>query len=508
MIPITVKNRPFASDLITGLMLPDGIFETSLGKMNLNAHFENSGSTAATNLNLYVESASHPAILITPTTHVVPSLGGGASTLKSWEVDISSVPAGTYYISFIAETPSDRQRIIKKIFVTRVTFNSSSSTFSAETPEGVFTVKYREITEVKTSKCCEKKRDTKGDLPYSKLIENLSYTFSIGNKNIELCPIVFLPLENETGWYPNPPYQGQHSDLPFQDPWWKILIAVVAFLLIVAASIVEATSGSGSVSGTLGCPSTASGVCASGGGSSPIAAGLVAAAAVVAGIAVYSDERDLHRIGQDKTPPDAGEITIREKMVAKIKYLDNIEFGKPFKVGIDWNYQRITQNSAGLEKTYSYSDSATNSNVHLLSKYEINAPDIIRVYKKEHFTVTASFFDQNDKLFKGDQLFVKCFLVHYDSQRWINFILEDNGTRSDKTKNDGKYTGTHYFSSRDEGRWKIYVIAQDVNHAKEDMKPEEAAQIIGGIVLTNQASISFDGGTCPLVPDGDVHVIA
>jgi hypothetical protein len=39
------------------------------------------------------------------------------------------------------------------------------------------------------------------------------------------------------------------------------------------------------------------------------------------------------------------------------------------------------------------------------------------------------------------------------------------------------------------------------------MTPDQAAQIIGGMVLTHQLSITFEGGTCPLVPDGHVHVV-
>jgi len=507
MLPIAVNNRPFASDSLTGLMLPDGIFESSLGKMKLNSHFTNSSSATHFNLSIYLESSSHPAIQTTPITHNVASLEGGSSILKSWEVDFSSVPAGTYYISFIAESLSGRQRIIKKIFVTKVTFNSSNHIFSAQTPEGVFTVRYKEITEVNSSKCCKEKSGSRNDMQYSELIENLSYTFSIGQRKFQLCPVMFLPLESETGWVSDPPYEGQYSDLPYQDPWWKILLAVIAFILIIAASIVEGTSGSGSLSGTLGCTSTPSGVCASGGGTSAVAAGLVAAAAVVAGIAVYSDERDLHRIGQDKTIPGGGEFTIKENLVANIKYIDSVEFGKPFKVGVDWQYERLTINRRGIQKSYSYIETTINSNVHLLSRYEINAPDVIKVYRKEPFIVKASFFDQNDRLYIGDKLFVKCYLVHSDESKGVDFILEDNGGKPDKTSNDGVYTGLHYFDATDEGRWKVYVIAQDVNNAKEFMEPEEAAKIIGGIVLTNQMSISFGGGTCSLVPDGDVHVI-
>lgn len=89
--------------------------------------------------------------------------------------------------------------------------------------------------------------------------------------------------------------------------------------------------------------------------------------------------------------------------------------------------------------------------------------------------------------------------------------MQDDGmaTSADKIANDGIYTGRHFFSAPDNGMWTYFVIAQDINTAQPNMKPEEAAQIIGGMVLTNQLTITFNGDDeCPLVPDGHVNVIA
>ena len=55
--------------------------------------------------------------------------------------------------------------------------------------------------------------------------------------------------------------------------------------------------------------------------------------------------------------------------------------------------------------------------------------------------------------------------------------------------------------------WTYYVLAQDINNAQPDLKPEDAAQIIGGMLLTNQLTLSFDQDTCQFVPDGHVTVI-
>ena len=77
--------------------------------------------------------------------------------------------------------------------------------------------------------------------------------------------------------------------------------------------------------------------------------------------------------------------------------------------------------------------------------------------------------------------------------------------------NDGTYTGDFQYEVHAgapvKGLWTYYVIAQDVNHATPDMTPEQAAQIIGGMVVTHQLTIDFNGGTCPFVPDGHVNVI-
>jgi hypothetical protein len=85
--------------------------------------------------------------------------------------------------------------------------------------------------------------------------------------------------------------------------------------------------------------------------------------------------------------------------------------------------------------------------------------------------------------------------------------MQDDGIYPDDNANDGVFTGMYYFSPQDRGLWKIYVIAQDINTAQPGLSPEQAATIIGGMVLTDQLTISFSGGTCSFVPNGEVNVI-
>jgi hypothetical protein len=85
--------------------------------------------------------------------------------------------------------------------------------------------------------------------------------------------------------------------------------------------------------------------------------------------------------------------------------------------------------------------------------------------------------------------------------------MHDDGLSPDLAPGDGTYTGMRYLSSKERGIWHVYVFAQDVNTATEDVPPEEAAKIIGGQVVTHQITIDFSGGTCPIIPDGHVNVV-
>ncbi len=524
-----IPNRPFATEPITGLMLPDGIFEASIGKQTINTHVRNNGAAAA-NVQVYVESVSDPGIVVTPATHFLANAESSVSHLFTWEADFTAATPGAHLISFIVETPGGDQRVIKKIFVTKLGYNPADGTFSATTPEGVMTLAINDVVRPRDRGCCRRPRpdkcdcdhkdeqpatgssrgrDNQDDAKNKNVLDSLVKGFQGHDPNFEFCMPGYLLKDIKATVTPTPAYPGQYDDLPYQDPWWKVLLCILAVLLLIGAAIAEAVDGSGEVTvsggaGGSGSDDDCCGVEAGGGGTSYVAAGLVAAAAAVATAAAASDVRDPFRKGADNTAPaGAGELTHKEELDFTYKYIEPIEFGKPFKVGAEWKYTRHTNVSS-----YTHVVSETNANVHLLSKYEINAPDTVLVYKREQFVIEARFFDANDELFRGDQLFVQCFLIGPNGE-WRKLILQDNGMplNADKKANDGIYTGRHFFRTLDKGMWTYFVIAQDINTAQPDMKPEEAAQIIGGMVLTNQLIITFDGGECAFVPDGHVNVI-
>ena len=360
--------------------------------------------------------------------------------------------------------------------------------------------------------CCRRPRradDKKmSDRYLTYTINNFAKLFKGHDPNFKYCPPGYLPDRIHSVWTPTPPYSGQYSDLPFQDPWWKVLLCIIAIILAIAAAIVEATSGSGEVTVTTG-GGTGAGTddtcdCeVEGGGTSYVAAGLLAAAAAVATAAGASDKRDPFRRGQDNTVPDHGELTTSEVLDAEFDYPEPIEFGKPFAVGLRWKYRRITTGN-----TYDFGANDVTQNVHVISGYTISAPDVYyRHQKDDHWIIKASFKDKEGRLYCGSELFVQCFLIS-PSGFWYKIILQDDGIWPDEKPSDGVFTSYFTFPGNDaKGLWTYYVIAQDINNAQPDMKPEEAAQIIGGMVLTNQLTITFDEDNCPFVPDGHVQVI-
>jgi hypothetical protein len=513
MITMSIPNRPFASEIITGLGLPDGIFETTLGVQRVNAHFTNQGASALSAVNVYIESVSDPGIVITPRTHSIAQLESNGARLLSWQADFSLATPGVHRISFIAENAAGRRRIIKKIFVTKISFDPTTMTFGAMTPEGFIQVGFKNFTGPKQVPCCGSKERPNSFVEGSQrmsVLDALRLFRGVHRPDFQLCLHEYLLQDFEVVVTPTPAYTGQYGDLPFQDPWWKVVLCIIAVILLIAAAIAEETSGTGSITvsgGTGGSGSPAGDCCgveASGGGTSYIAAGLVAAAAAAATAAGLSDARDPFRRGQDNTMPASGEITVGERLEASLIYPEAVELGRPFAVQTKWEYTRITTG-----ESYSYSVSETNNNVHVLEHYKIEAPDVVRLYKREPFIVQAQFFGPDNKQFRGSELFVQCFLLGPNGE-FRSFYLQDDGINPDAKANDGIFTGVHLFSHEKEkgkGLWTYFVIAQDVNSAAEGMKPEDAAQIIGGMVVTHQLTISFGGGTCPLVPDGHVNVI-
>jgi hypothetical protein len=303
---------------------------------------------------------------------------------------------------------------------------------------------------------------------------------------------------------PTPPYYGQYGDLPFQDPWWKDVLAALAIIFLIVAAVIAYVYGKNIrwYPGPTGGPTISGECCSNPNATTGIIASILAA--IGAGIAGAGDDRDPFRRGQDNTNPAKDERTTAERLMLSLSYPEPVAPGRPYRVGADWHYTRITTG-----QTYAVNVREEKRNTHVLSRYEITAPNVVRRYAAESFRVLARFFDEGGQQLRADDLFVQCYLEGPHGQA-EKFVLSDDGVLVDTIASDGTYTGELDFRLLREdpaGMWVYYVFAQDVNNADPDLAPEAAAQIIGGMLVTHQITISLQGGTCPMVPDGHVNVI-
>lgn len=515
MATVAIPHRPFGSELITGLQLPDGFFESGLGPQRINAHIQNTSGGDLAGVKFYIESVSHPGIVVQPQTHTLAGLSNGATRLASWIADFGGAPPGTHRISFVAEAGGARTRVIKKVFVTRVGFDPASGTYSVTAPEGELRAQIGNMIGPKRGACCKgRPRDPNedGGVPGRQPRGIFDYLRSEAGRHdlaFRLCLRDYLFGRMTLRVTYTPPFNGQLGDLPYQDPWWKVAFCVLAFLLLVAAAVAEDANGTGEISttGGPGGEGSPTGDCCglepSGGGTSYLAAGLVIAAAVAAGLAALTDAKDPFRRGQEATDP-GGAMTVGESLEMALLYQDPIQCGRPFSVGTKWRYSRHTTGGDHVHEV-----AEANQNQHVLSRYEIEANDVVRRARREPFVVKGRFFDVDDNVLTGGSLFVQCFLCGPNGEYRVIPMLDD-GIGVDERPDDGTYTGTYNFFVREErpdGFWKFFVVAQDVNTADPNMAPEQAATIIGGMVLTGQLTIDYSGGTCDFVEDGQVQVI-
>ncbi|HEX3763186.1 MAG TPA: hypothetical protein VHW23_31045 [Kofleriaceae bacterium] len=552
MTTLQIPSRPFASEQITGLALPDGIFEIAFGQLTINAHLQNGGHATVTGTSVYLESVSDPGIVVVPATQPIPHLPPGGARLVRWRADFTRATPGKTRISFVTVDASGaRTRIVQEIFVTRTTFDARTNTVAMQTPEGVLRAGFPVLVRPVDDGCCGTTVAGSGSgiggglgggggtgtggggggaagygpgsgsscgcgcgCPRSAAVTKPPLAAFRRDANplpgilqaalrgeIQLCPTWYLPQGIGWVWEPTPPYAGQYGELPFQALWWKVLLCVIAVVLVLAASIVSSgavTLGNGDPSETVdvGAGQTCCGLAGGGTRSNYVAAGLVAAAAACVTATALGGARDPIRLGQAHTPPGPGKLTVAERMYAELSFREPVVLGKPFAVATRWAYTRTTTASE-----HQYATHDVHQNVHVLSRYEVAAPDLNHAFREEPWICRARFWDADGEPMTGPELFVQCFLIGPCAQV-IRVVLQDDGTAG-----DGTYTGLHRFTREAEGLWKYLVIAQDVNNAQSDLTPEQAAQIIGGIVLTHQLTISFDGGTCRLVPDGYVNVI-
>jgi hypothetical protein len=497
--PMQIINRPFSIEPITGIMLPDGIFDAAIFQQKITCYYTNISTNSLSNVSIYFEGIGDSNIIVEPQSHHFPIIPPGASVQVSWIGNFKNATPGKKNVSVIAKSQGHNlKREIKQIFVTRTTYNTATNNYICEVPEGTMVFEIQSAI-VSKEKCKEK----------------------------EQLPSVWLPTKMSMSVSPIPNYSGKFGELPFQDPWWKVVLAVASVVAAIGAFIAAALGGGkASVgatgkfdeSGKIDCCKPSDGLSIE---ERKTVAGVLSSIATALGtIAAFSDHKDPWYRGQENTDPLPSEITIRETVDVEIRYIEPPTAGKAFPVEVEWIYNRYTN-----VKVHSYSVSEIQTNIHTLGSYEVIAPNKLKIMKNP-FVFTSSFKKEDGSLFKGYELFAFALVVS-PSNVAFRVPLLDDGINFDDKANDGLFTGyldwneqivrKHYreFEGQNKkiedlliGFWRIYIYAQDINDASPSMKPTEAATHIGGMMVASATNVTFDSSLpCPLTADATVQVV-
>ncbi|MDM0116734.1 hypothetical protein QTI66_31860 [Variovorax sp. J22R133] len=493
-VAAAIPFRPYAVCPPTNLMNPDGFFVVNMGPQYMEASLSNTSGALLANVRVYVEGISDPGITYTPNVVSLGNLLAGASTTVRFLADFHAASPGAAMVSLIVEADGATfRRILKKIFITRIDYQKPTKTFSVVMPQGTMKVIiHSAIVGAHGERCHKRDRG-----PFIALLKDVTYD-----------------------WIPNPPYEGTRGPFPYEDPWCKIALAILAALLLAGAllwdyfSDGELDGGFVSVSGTFEETDPSVACCTDISTSATdtddwIERGLYAAVGIVAAAAIASDGPDLHYRGQDATPPKLGEVTLSERVRLKVDYIAPPSLGRNFPIEGKWEYVRTTDGG-----TYTFGASDHRQNIHWLDGYEVEAP-VVHDRIRGALVVRARFQKPDSTVFRGINLYVSAVLVntHGDAHR---FTLIDDGRTLDKDPNDGWYTGGYQFkrkSMHDQngtadapGTWYLFVFAQDVNTVAQGTDPFTAAHTIGGFVLTNQLDLQFNA-PCQLRHDAVIQIV-
>jgi hypothetical protein len=495
--PLQVLTRPFAIEPITQTMLPDGIFDNAIYRLDIACHYTNTSAKDLYNVTLYLESAGDPGIVFVAQTHHFARIPAGGSVQLRWLADFRNAQPGKRLLSFVAKADGfSSHRSIQQIFVSQTRYDPVAKHYTCSIEEGV----------LKVSHLSAIGPDWRGQVQRE------------GDKcrcGPDFGP--YVPTGMTLLWEPSPAYAGVHGDLPFADPWWKILAIIVAIIAAIVAIVAAATGGgtaSFGASGTFDETEPSVHCCSPDVGAGPkrdyTVAGVASAIATGAALVALSDAADPFWRGQEATPPGPGEITLAEKVVARWKLPQAPNAGVAYTADVEWVYTRITD-----KQQYTFSVSETQTNVHTAGQIKITTPKEVKAFGD--LWVQAQIERANGTLYSGTDLYAFALLR---APQGLHFVvpLTDDGLGYDPQANDGLYAGSLGLEKAYRqllqlqqdvlGVWRVYVFAQDVNKTAPGTPPHIAAQHIGGCFVASAIEITFDPTLpCPLKAQSSITVV-
>jgi len=505
--PLAVQTRPFAVEPLTNVMLPDGIFDNALYKLRISAHCTNTSGSDLNDVTIYLEAVGDPGVAVTPMTFYFDVIPAGGSVLVQWLGDFQLASPGKPLVSFVANADGfTASRSIQQIFITQTRYDDVAKKWVCATPEGRL-----EITSITAFK------------PGTEWWPDERGCKCPPGSDRSPIPGPHVPTGIHMEWFPNPAFSGQYGDLPFSDPWWKV-IAIVVAAVAALVGVIAAAAGDGTFSpGVKGKfdedPNSPNVQCCTpnpGGSVKNDATTVAGVCGVICSVAIAvacSDAADPIYRGEQNTVPAEDELTVSEKVNAYWEFEEPPNAGVAYKTRVKWRYDRITTGA-----TYSYDVDEEQTNIHVVDNVEIDTPATV-THGDGWLWAKAKFRKPDGTLYAGPDLYTFCFFRSPgpDGLYFMEPLLDD-GRGHDAQAADGTYTAAlnlevaqRYLAKQgldEEGLWRVYIYAQEVNRTAPGTAPAVAAQTIGGNFVASAVSITFDPTLpCPLKSQATINVV-
>jgi len=476
-VPFAVNKRAFAVEPITGLMLPDGIFDIAIRRQLISVYVENASALTIGRFWARIPRSSDYTLTGQWQIDVNDDLVSGASTLLQWEVTFRGASPGkkSLRIEFGGMSIGEGGKesfwdgyTEARYFLASTTFDEATGEYRCEVPEGSLSMVFENSLQAPPTR----PHGAEGEVPPIQFPQRFKAVLTPGGLAI-----------------------------PFDDPWWKVVAWIIAAIAALGA-IVEAKEGNGAAVVGIGghghdnpgdyvwCVPDPT---ALGKDNYMTPAGALSAIANGAMLVGLADDADPWERGRIAANLQANESPITERVSVELDYPAEMRAGSPFNVGARWTYEG--KFNTGRVAVHSVDE--VQPNVHL-AQWEIDAPK--ETLHSKPIIVSIRGTKAGGDFYRSDELYAFAIFISPDEHSFRVPLLDDGG-RFDSVASDGWFTGAIVIEEligrapfNPIGEWRVQFVVQDVNGATADMPPKEAAQHIGGALLMAPISASQTNG--------------
>ena len=488
--PVTIPGRPFALEPVSGIMLPDGIFDVAVGRLRLACHVTNDAPQDMHDVVIYIEGIGDTGIYVADEhrNHVyLGTLRAYGTVTAHWDIILEShVSAGKTLVSFKAYAQSyEPVRVLTRIFVSKTSFDPANGSYRVSVPEGECVASIGAFLGPSVPAECNR-RDEHRLPPY--------------------CPLgPWIPTQMTIGITRD--YDGQYGPLPFGDPLWKIIAWVIAALASIGAAIAAATGNGtanwfggfnwgeseGAIDPCIPKPPGGLKNLATPAG----ALSAIASAAIVVGL---RDKEDPILRGQRGTGSPSGP-TSRESLEFAVDY-KRLPASGPYDVGVKWQYKRQLRSGEQLGPV-TISEAQRNQD-YAVVQFEIPA-DVHA--GQPHCVASARLVSPGGQVYRGPAALVQLWVVAPNGET-VLLAMHDNGQNIQDKAGEGLYATEVHFGALAErlgcplvGTWLAGVLAQDVNGAPPNAPSDVAKDYIGGRVIASPFAIKQEQDQCKTIDE-------